>query len=54
MEDVERIGTPAADDDVEAVKQITAMGFSRGQAVEALEKYAYDVQRALNSLLGPQ
>ncbi|KIY64907.1 hypothetical protein CYLTODRAFT_380256 [Cylindrobasidium torrendii FP15055 ss-10] len=47
-----RSATPASDDDVEAVKQITAMGFSRTQAVEALEKYGYDVNRALNSLLG--
>lgn len=46
-----RMKTPAGDDDVEAVKQITAMGFSRSQAVEALEKYGYDVQRAINSLL---
>ncbi|KAH8102886.1 hypothetical protein BXZ70DRAFT_926963 [Cristinia sonorae] len=44
--------TPAAEDDIEAVKQLCQMGFSRGQAVGALEKYGYDVQRALNSLLG--
>lgn len=50
-EDPHRSTTPAGDDDVEAVKQITAMGFSRSQAVEALEKYGYDVQRAINSLL---
>ncbi|KAK0445420.1 hypothetical protein EV421DRAFT_318163 [Armillaria borealis] len=47
-----RSTTPASDDDVEPVKQLTAMGFSRTQAVAALEKYAYDVPRALNSLLG--
>ncbi|KAG7092181.1 hypothetical protein E1B28_008550 [Marasmius oreades] len=47
-----REDTPAADDDVEAVKQLTDMGFSRSQAVEALEKYGYDIPRALNSLLG--
>ncbi|KIK63762.1 hypothetical protein GYMLUDRAFT_196623 [Collybiopsis luxurians FD-317 M1] len=51
-EEPERTNTPAVDDDVEAVKQLTAMGFSRSQAVAALEKYAYDVPRALNSLLG--
>ncbi|KAJ3983914.1 hypothetical protein F5890DRAFT_1595665 [Lentinula detonsa] len=51
-EEPERMGSPAVDDDVDAVKQLTAMGFSRSQAVEALEKYAYDVPRALNSLLG--
>lgn len=51
-EEPERNGSPAVDDDVEAVKQLTAMGFSRSQAVGALEKYAYDVPRTLNSLLG--
>ncbi|KAL5511429.1 hypothetical protein ACEPAH_4645 [Sanghuangporus vaninii] len=45
-------GTPAVEDDVEPVKQLCSMGFSRTQAVEALEKHGYDVQRALNSLLG--
>ncbi|KAJ3765458.1 hypothetical protein FB446DRAFT_850129 [Lentinula raphanica] len=51
-EEPEGTRSPAVDDDVEAVKQLTAMGFSRSQAVAALEKYAYDVPRALNSLLG--
>ena len=41
-------------EDAEGVKQLTAMGFSRSQAVGALEKYGYDVPRALNSLLGTQ
>lgn len=44
--------TPAVEDDVDAVKQLCSMGFSRTQAVEALERQGYDVQRALNSLLG--
>ncbi|KAF7983076.1 hypothetical protein HWV62_23989 [Athelia sp. TMB] len=44
--------TPAVDDDVDAVKQLCGMGFSRSQAVTALEKNGYDVQKALNSLLG--
>jgi epidermal growth factor receptor substrate 15 len=44
--------TPAVEDDVEPVKQLAAMGFSRHQAVGALEAHDYDVQRALNSLLG--
>lgn len=44
-------GTPG-NDDVESVKQLTAMGFSRAQAVEALEAQGYDVQKALNTLLG--
>ncbi|KAG7452893.1 uncharacterized protein BT62DRAFT_879116 [Guyanagaster necrorhizus] len=47
-----RSTSPASDDDVESVKQLTAMGFSRTQAVTALEQYGYDVPRALNSLLG--
>jgi len=41
----------AAGEDVEAVKQLVGMGFSRAQAVIALENHGYDVQRALNSLL---
>ncbi|PCH38700.1 hypothetical protein WOLCODRAFT_115893 [Wolfiporia cocos MD-104 SS10] len=44
--------TPAVDDDIEAVKQLCDMGFSRTQAVTALENHGYDVQRALNSLIG--
>ncbi|KAG9094342.1 hypothetical protein FRC06_010894 [Ceratobasidium sp. 370] len=43
--------TPAVDDDVEAVKTLCGMGFSRTQAVNALETHGYDVQKALNSLL---
>lgn len=45
---------PGIEDDVEPVKQLSAMGFSRNQAVAALEAHDYDVQRALNSLLGAQ
>ncbi|KAL0578244.1 hypothetical protein V5O48_003739 [Marasmius crinis-equi] len=52
QEEPDRRATPASDDDVEAVKQLTAMGFSRSQAVDALERYGYDIPRALNSLLG--
>jgi len=44
--------TPVVDDDMESVKQLTAMGFSRPEAVSALEKHTYNVQAALNSLLG--
>ncbi|KAF8964114.1 hypothetical protein BDZ97DRAFT_2058743 [Flammula alnicola] len=51
MEQTSRVATPANEDDVEPVKQLTDMGFSRSQAVDALEKYGYDVQKALNSLL---
>jgi epidermal growth factor receptor substrate 15 len=40
------------DEDVEPVKQLTGMGFSRTQAVDALERNGYDVQKALNNLLG--
>ncbi len=43
--------SPAVDDDVEAVKQLCSMGFSRTQAVAALEANSYDFQRSLNSLL---
>jgi epidermal growth factor receptor substrate 15 len=43
--------TPAVDDDVEPVKQLCGMGFSRSQAVNALEIHGYDFQKALNSLL---
>lgn len=46
--------TPGVGDDVEPVKQLSAMGFSRSQAVAALEAHDYDVPRALNSLLGAQ
>ena len=46
--------TPAVEDDVDSVKQLCGMGFSRTQAVTALEKHGYDVQKALNSLLGTQ
>lgn len=51
---MEQNGAPGAEDDVEPVKQLSAMGFSRDQAVAALEAHDYDVQRALNSLLGAQ
>jgi epidermal growth factor receptor substrate 15 len=43
--------SPAVGDDVEPVKQLCGMGFSRTQAVAALEANSYDVQKALNSLL---
>lgn len=44
--------TPAVEDDVESVKQLAAMGFSRNQAIAALEAHGYNVPRALNTLLG--
>lgn len=49
-ESVRRV-PPSVDDDVEPVKQLCSMGFSRTQAVAALEANSYDFQRALNSLL---
>jgi epidermal growth factor receptor substrate 15 len=52
IEEPRRMSTFSGDDDVQPVKQLTAMGFSRTQAVEALEKHGYDVQKALNNLLG--
>ncbi|EJT98522.1 hypothetical protein DACRYDRAFT_118778 [Dacryopinax primogenitus] len=51
MQRTEGVATPALPDDVDAVKQLCGMGFTRSQAVEALEKYSYDVSKALNSLL---
>ncbi|KIJ29866.1 hypothetical protein M422DRAFT_36793 [Sphaerobolus stellatus SS14] len=44
--------TPAVEDDVDQVKQLSSMGFSRTQSIAALEAHGYDLQRALNSLLG--
>jgi epidermal growth factor receptor substrate 15 len=44
--------TPAVEDDVEPVKQLCGMGFSRSQVVTALEQNGYDVQKALNQLVG--
>lgn len=35
-----------------SIEDIVQMGFSRAEAVEALERYDYDRQRAINSLLG--
>lgn len=49
-ESVRRV-PPSVDEDVEPVKQLCSMGFSRTQAVAALEANSYDFQRALNSLL---
>lgn len=45
------MASPAVDDDVEPVKQLCGMGFSRTQAVAALEASSYDFQKALNSLV---
>jgi len=39
-------------DDADVVKQLTGMGFSRDEAVAALERTSYDLQKALNSLVG--
>jgi epidermal growth factor receptor substrate 15 len=39
-------------DDVDGVKTLVGMGFTRIQAVEALERNSYDVPAALNNLLG--
>ncbi|KAF4604063.1 hypothetical protein EYR40_001246 [Pleurotus pulmonarius] len=46
--------TPAVEDDVQQVKQLCNMGFSRTQAIDALERHGYDLPKALNSLLGSQ
>lgn len=51
----EQTGPPGTeDDDDQSVKQLSSMGFSRDQAVAALEANDYDMPRALNSLLGAQ
>lgn len=52
VEEPTGVTTPAVEDDVDSVKQLCGMGFSRTQAVTALEKHGYDMQKALNSLLG--
>ncbi|KZV66754.1 kinase-like protein [Peniophora sp. CONT] len=41
------------DDDVEGVKMLLGVGFSRAQAISALEANGYDLQNALDSLLRP-
>ena len=45
-------GDTPGQDDLDAVKQLCGMGFSRHQAVQALEKHDYNFTAALNSLLG--
>nr|XP_019048721.1 hypothetical protein I302_02495 [Kwoniella bestiolae CBS 10118]OCF27651.1 hypothetical protein I302_02495 [Kwoniella bestiolae CBS 10118] len=47
----ERRPSTAQPDDIEDVKKLCAMGFSRGLVVEALAANGYDFQRALNVLL---
>jgi len=42
----------AEDQDVDVVKQLMLMGFSRDEAVAALERASYDFQRALDTLVG--
>jgi epidermal growth factor receptor substrate 15 len=41
----------AVENDVETVKQLCSMGFSRTQAVAALEASSYNFQKALDNLL---
>ncbi|KAI6164280.1 hypothetical protein EDD17DRAFT_1885190 [Pisolithus thermaeus] len=50
----EQTGPPGTEDDDESVKQLSAMGFSRDATIAALEANDYDVQRALNRLVGAQ
>ncbi|WVF65904.1 hypothetical protein IAT40_000642 [Kwoniella sp. CBS 6097] len=47
----ERRPSTAQEDDIEQVKNLCSMGFSRGLVVEALAANGYDVQKALNVLL---
>ncbi|PFH46118.1 hypothetical protein AMATHDRAFT_70603 [Amanita thiersii Skay4041] len=51
---IRSISPVGEDDDVQPVKQLISMGFTRAQAVDALERSGYDMQRALNALLGAQ
>ncbi|KAF8636468.1 hypothetical protein AX17_003284 [Amanita inopinata Kibby_2008] len=51
---IRTISPVGEDGDVQPVKQLTSMGFNRTQAVDALERHGYDVQKALNALLGAQ
>lgn len=46
------IGSGGPDDDIAAVRTLVNMGFTRQQAVDALEQNSYDVPTALNKLLG--
>jgi len=46
--------TPAVEDDTDALKNLCSMGFSRTQALAALEKHNFDLSKALNSLLAAQ
>jgi len=46
--------SPAAADDLPAVGRLTAMGFSRSKAIEALEKHNYSVEKAANALVSGQ
>ena len=39
------------EDDIKQVKQLVNMGFDRPQAIEALEKSGFNVEKALNKLL---
>lgn len=41
--------TPAMDDDVDGVKQIVAMGFSRNQSLQALERYDVSLHFLINA-----
>lgn len=44
----------AGDPDSDEVKQLTALGFSKEKALDALERYAFDVSKATNYLLDQQ
>ncbi|KIL69557.1 hypothetical protein M378DRAFT_183991 [Amanita muscaria Koide BX008] len=48
----QNLSAPLEEEDAAPVKQLTSMGFGRAEAIEALERNAYDVPKALNALLG--
>jgi len=45
---------PSGNEDVQPVKQLIELGFTRTQAVGALERNGYDFQKALDALVDSQ
>ncbi|KJX97269.1 UBA/TS-N domain containing protein [Zymoseptoria brevis] len=45
--------TPGTEHDDPILKRLTGMGYPRGEALDALEKYDYDINRAVDHLSGP-
>jgi uncharacterized UBP type Zn finger protein len=51
LQDEPEVAAAGDNDDVPALRQLMEYGFSREQAVSALESTGYSFQRALNKLL---